>query len=477
MKKIWLTLAALCCLLFARAGAQAALPDGVYVPDDVSFSGGTGRVTITCPQVTAEDGVITARLVFSSPNYTRVTLDGVEYAAQHEGDTSVFEVIAPLNRAFEIAGLTTAMSQPHDVIYTLFIRLDAAREDEHSLPGLAYESSMALDYAKCFSVDWYEGGYALLTVEDGARYLTVPQGMPVPGGLDPAIVVLEKPLDRVYLAASSAMALFDRLDALESVRFCALQARDWTVDGAASAMEAGDMLYAGKYSEPDYELLLRADCDLAVENTMILHMPKAAEMLTLLGIPVLIDRSSYEQHPLGRLEWIRFYGALLDRTEEADAFFTEQKAAVEALSAVPSTGKTVAFFYIHTDGSAVVRGADDYIARMIALGGGVYAFSDMEGPDRGRASVILTMEEFYSVAMDADYLIYSTSIDKTVQSLDDLLARCPLLADFTAVREGRVYVTGDDLYQATDRAAGLILDVHDMLDGRQEGMTFLEKLN
>ncbi len=477
MKRIWLLLAAVCCLLWAVAGAESTLPDGEYVPDEVTFSGGTGRVSITCPRVTVEDGAATACLVFSSPNYSRVTLDGVEYPARHEGDTSIFDVPAPLNLSFDIAGLTTAMSQPHDVVYTLFIRLDEAAGDEALLPGLVHESRMRLDYAQCFSVDYYEGGYALLCVEDGARYLTVPEGMPVPEGLDPAIVVLRKPLSRVYLAASSAMALFDRLDALDAVRFSALQAEDWTVERAAAAMEEGRILYAGKYSEPDYELLLREGCDIAVENTMILHSPKVKELIGLLGIPVLIDHSSYEPHPLGRLEWIRFYGALLGREEEASAFFEAQKAAVEELSALPSTGKTVAYFYIHTDGSAVVRGADDYIARMIGLGGGEYAFADMEGPGRDRASVTLTMEDFYQAAVEADYLIYNTAIDKTVRSLQDLLARSPLLKEFRAVQEGHVFATGDDLYQATDRAAGLILDVRDMLDGRQEGMAFLEKLN
>ena len=475
MKKIWLMLAVIGCLLWTLAGAAGILSDGAYVPDGMSVSGGSGRVSITCPLLTVKDGAVTARLVFSSPNYTRVTLDGTAYPAQHEGDTSIFEVPVPLNRAFDVAGLTTAMSRPHDVVYTLFIRLAEAEEDG-ALPGLTWKSRMELSYAKCFSVDEYEGGFTLLRTEDGSRYLTVPEGASAPEGLDPAIIVLQKPLDRVYLASSSVMALLDRLDVLDSVRFSALKAEDWTVEHAAAAMESGRMLYAGKYSEPDYEMLLRENCGLAVENTMILHTPKVKEMLSLIGIPVLIDRSSYEPHPLGRLEWIRFYGVLFDREKEADAFFAEQKAAVEALSAMPSAGQTVAYFYIHTDGSAVVRGADDYIARMISLGGGVYAFPDMKEADRARASVSLTMEEFYHGAVDADCLIYNTSIDKTVRSLDDLLTRCPLLRDFKAVKEGRVFATGDDLYQATDRAAGLILDVRDMLDGREEGLTFLKKL-
>ena len=475
MKRALIALILFCCMLSAAALAETALQDGVYAPDDFTFSGGSGRVEISCPQVTVEGGAVTARIAFSSPNYTRVVVDGVEYAGEHTADASVFDVSAPLNRAFELTGTTTAMSQPHDILYTLFIRLDVAREGD--LPGLTYESSLALSYAEGFSVDYYEGGYALIDVKDGARYLAVPEDKAVPDGLDPAIVVLQKPLDKLYVANTSAMALIDRLDALDSVRFSGTPAEGWTIARAAEAMDEGRILYAGKYSEPDYELLLREGCDAALENTMLLHAPKVQELLELLGIPVFIDRSSYEEHPLGRVEWIKLYGALLDREREAEAFFDTRKAAVEALADIPPTGKSVAYFYISTDGSAVVRGANDYVARMIELGGGTYAFADMEASLRGHASVTVTMEDFYAAAVEADYLIYNASIDKTVESLDDLLTRSPLLADFAAVKEGRVYIAGDDLYQATDRATGLIEDIYHMLNGWEEGMVFLQKLN
>lgn len=54
---------------------------------------------------------------------------------------------------------------------------------------------------------------------------------------------------------------------------------------------------------PDYELILENDCDLAIESTMIYHSPEVKEQLESFEIPVLVERSSYEEHPLGRLEW------------------------------------------------------------------------------------------------------------------------------------------------------------------------------
>ena len=65
------------------------------------------------------------------------------------------------------------------------------------------------------------------------------------------------------------------------------------------------MYYAGKYNAPDYELILSKACDLAIESTMISHSPEVKEQLEQLGIPVLVERSSYESHPLGRMEWLK----------------------------------------------------------------------------------------------------------------------------------------------------------------------------
>ena len=82
-----------------------------------------------------------------------------------------------------------------------------AEADAHlALPGLEYESSMPLRYANQFSVDYYSGGYKLITVSGAERYLVVSEGAEVPEGLEPSIAVLQQPLDNIYLAASAAMA-------------------------------------------------------------------------------------------------------------------------------------------------------------------------------------------------------------------------------------------------------------------------------
>lgn len=352
------------------------------------------------------------------------------------------------------------------------------KDEAPQIPGLTYESEMELKYAQCFHVFYYNDGYALIDIKDDGQFLVVPEGKEAPADMDKSITVIQKPVSRIYLAATSAMALFNAIDGLDSIRLSGTQASGWYVDDAAQAMEDGKILFAGKYDEPDYELLINEDCDLAIESTMILHSPKVAEMIKELGIPVMIDHSSYETHPLGRTEWVKLYSVLLGKEKEAAAFFDDQAKVIEDLSGFTNTEKSVAYFYINTDGSAVVRTSDDYIPKMIEIAGGRYIFPDLKNTEGTGSSVRLTMEEFYNQAVNADYLIYNASIDSPITSIDDLLAKSDLFADFKAVKDGNVWCTGKQLYQATDIVGELIKDVHLMLtDGDEKDMTFLTRVS
>lgn len=345
------------------------------------------------------------------------------------------------------------------------------------IAGLTYKYAMNLTYATEFDVYYYEDGYKLLDVHEDKTYLVVPDGKDAPDGLDKDIVVLQQPTDHIYMAATAIMSLFDAMDALSNVKFSGVNASGWYIEDAKAAMEAGDMAYAGKYSEPDYETLINGDCNLAIESTMILHTPKVQEMIEDLGIPVFVDYSSYETHPLGRTEWIKLYGAMLNKEDEAKAFFDEQAQVIEKLKGFENTEKTVAYFYVNTDGSIVVRKSDDYIPSMIEIAGGRYVFKDLKNPDSNAPAVKLTMEEFYATAVDTDYLIYNGTIDGQVSSISELEAKSELFADFKAVKDGNVWYTGKNLYQATDTVGELIMDMHLMLTGGDANqMTFLEKM-
>lgn len=481
------------------------LADGTYTPDDFSWSGGSGHINITCGEIKIEDGQAYATIVFNSSYYTTVKVDGTSYDGLATEDSASFTIPVTLNKENAIIGTTTRMTTPHDIEYIITPYLEAAggekpagntenEEDTdgeatpaaaiaiaHTPPeisGLTYESQMELDYAKGFDVFYYQDGYAVINVYDSAQYLVVPEGKAAPEGLESQIKVLQQPLDNIYMAATSVMALFRAMDALADIRFAGMEADGWYVQEAAEAINNGTMLFAGKYSEPDYELLVDKGCDLAIESTMILHDPKVQEMIESLGIPVFIERSSYEAHPLGRTEWIKLYGVLVGKEDEAKTFFDKQAEIISQLADFQNTEKTVAFFYVDTNGTVVVRKSDDYIPSMIQIAGGRYIFSDLQNEESSSASVSLSMEEFYASAMNADYLIYNGTIDLPLSSVKDLLAKSELFAEFKAVKDGNVWTIGKDLYQSTDIVGQLIGDVHKMLTDDATGdMTFLKKVD
>ena len=674
--------------------ADAAAFPKTCKPAFFSFSGGTGKVTITCPEVTINsqtsnqisnqissqtstqingqisdgekdknrDKIAEAVLVFSSPHYEWVKSDGIEYLPENteesNRETSIFTIPALLDEEMKISALTTAMSEPHEIEYTIFISLNEETQDSPNtdalenidtsektdapekadapegtdtsektgaleksetsilpdsedeeiyerekpeshtapeIPGLTFVSEKELAYAEAFAVYNYRaaesgiaqdavsnntpGGVTIDSAGDtsgnittdaasdsstdglfrlidvygngGARYLLVPEGAEIPKELQKAlqqeqqktpqkeqqktlqneqkktlqqeqqktpqqeqqkalqqeqqktlrgekdspaninknkntdssaiigkITVLQAPLDNLYVAATSSMALFDAAGAISQVKLTGTDAKGWYIDAPRQALENGSMVYAGKYSAPDYELLTVSGCDLAVESMMILHTPEVKEKLEELGIPVFIDTSSSETHPMGRTEWVRLYGILTGHEKEADEFFEKQIEIFAESDSYTDTGKTTAFFSITSNGNVIVRAADDYIPKMISLAGGHYIFTDLTKGTGNSASVRLSMEDFYNTAKDADYLIYNATIEKPVGSIRELCSKFALLSEFKAVQEGHVWQVRSSLYQSPDIAARMITDLRRMLT-EQNGteMTFLEPVS
>lgn len=358
----------------------------------------------------------------------------------------------------------------------------AGRTDREKM-GLIYKSSMELQYAEHFSVDYYEGGYKLLKTMDNTEILIVPEGKGEPEALEQGMIVLHQPVRNLYLVSSAVMDIFDKLDALDTIRFSGQRKENWYVENAKKAMENGDILYAGKYDKPDYELIVAEKCSLAIENRMINHSPEVVEMLENFGIPAMIEYSGLEEHPLGRTEWVKFFGALVDKEDAAEKLFEEQVSVLEKISVHEKQKKSssqknqkVAFFFITSNGLVQVRQMSDYIPKMIGLAGGRYV-PDTGAPESGRSTLSMQMEEFYAGAKDADFLIYNSSIDGGVASVRQLVDKCPVLSDFKAVKKGQVWCTTNDMYQQSMSMGALLEDMHKMLQGgKEEEMKYLFRL-
>ena len=523
----------LCIWIMAAAGCAGQKPEQPASSEEatrcwatVTLEGGSGKASVESPcPVLERSGELLALITWSSSHYDFMIVDGEKILPVNTEGNSQFEI--PLKSSAESAGTsrteslpadcemqvqadTTAMSTPHLVDYTLSFRFFKTKEEAESagesqqeedstdatqeeaaatsdireapkLSGLQYLSKDENEYAQGFAIYRYENGYAVLAVDDGRCHLIVPEGAEIPEGTAEDLIILRQPLDRIYLAASAVMCQFDEIGAVDNVILSGLEKDGWYIKAAREAMEKGTLEYGGKYSAPDYERIVASGVNLAVESTMIHHTPKVQEKLEKLGIPVLIDRSSYESEPLGRAEWVKVYGLLTGHEEEAARAFEEQKSYVEELrgnteaastdasgsdSAAPQ--KTVAIFSINSTRQVVTRGAGDYFGKMVEIAGGTLS---TPATDAGRATQTVSMESFYAAAEQADILIYNASIEDAPEDLQQMCAKDNILTQFRAVKEGNVWCMRSSLYQNASRTGAIIRDLHAIVAGEADDET------
>ncbi len=170
----------------ARVESATTLADGVYTPDRFSWSGGTGKVQITCNKITIQNGQAYATLVFSSDHYQYVKASGNTYYTTKGGGTATVVIPVALNQNNRIIAMTDKMSTAHEIEYHIFMYLAAANggnstksnligsgnsdnqildEKAPEIMGLEYQSETKLEYAQYFKIYHYEKGIVLLEVD------------------------------------------------------------------------------------------------------------------------------------------------------------------------------------------------------------------------------------------------------------------------------------------------------------------------
>lgn len=493
MKK---TLAMIIALLLIITGCgqnteNKILADGEYVCE-VSLEGGSGKATVESPtEVVVKDGKIKVVVTWSSSNYDYMIVDGQKFLNEAStGEKSKFTIPVPeFDREFTVIADTTAMSTPHEIEYRLNVHGTGENDissKESTAPvinlgrasteGLSLTGSLELKYAKEFKVDFYEDSeknrYNFITIGSGDLEQSFLQSC------SDAVSQYETiKTDKTYLVSTSVMDLIASIGALDSIRLSGTKKEDWSIEEAQKAMESGSLLYAGKYSAPDYELLLSEGCNFAIENTMLYHNPEVYEKLKSLGITVMIERSSYESDPLGRLEWVKLYGVIYNKLDEATALFDEQEKRVNEVKAKEKTGKTVAVFSINSNGTVTVRRNGDYISSMIDLAGGIYVPKGLtdEG-DSNLSTMNITVEDFYAGAKDADLLIYNGTIEGNIDRKKELTEKMPLLGEFKAFKSGMIYCLPESFFQQSTSAADFIEDVNNILEGDTKKLSVLYRL-
>lgn len=339
---------------------------------------------------------------------------------------------------------------------------------------LVYDRSMELLYAKCFSVDYYKGGYKLISVIGGTKLLIVPEGMSVPSDTDGDTIVLRQPVKNILVSSTPTTSLINAIGALDAISMTTTDYDSWYINDVKNALSDKSMTYIGEYNAPDYEIITASGVDFAIFSAMLTG--DVAEQLKQLGIRIMLDRAAEEEHPLARVEWMKLYGAMFNMEEKAEQLVNEQIAYVDRISKAEAAGKSVAVFYITSKGALYARNAGDYMAKMVELAGGEYILSDTGIGQPGTTN--MEMEAFYDEAKDSDYIIYIWSVGGKPEKLDDLLAKNEILADMKAVRDGNVFCTAPDFFQISNTLGSMINDINLMLNSDENTgkLTYLFRL-
>lgn len=173
----------------SAVNASTTLKDGEYTPDSFSWSGGTSRVSLSCPKITVRGGQAYATIVFTSSKFDQLKANGSVYYKQGGGN-STFVIPVNLNANNTIIGRTTAMSQPHWIEYTIYVgkaesaeeaaKVQAARKEAAeaklkmsdtapTIIGLktkdGEEAKSDTTYAKYFKIFEYDQGVKLISID------------------------------------------------------------------------------------------------------------------------------------------------------------------------------------------------------------------------------------------------------------------------------------------------------------------------
>ena len=156
------------------------LKDGVYAPDNFSFSGGSGRARIVCTKVTVKNGKAYATIQFVSASgsptaYAYVKASGSIY---YSAGNSVFTIPVELNKNNRILGMTTKMSAAHEIEYTIFVELkdtnakpgsttksDTLSTEAPEIMGLTFLEEIKLEHAEYLKLFRYEDGIVLAEID------------------------------------------------------------------------------------------------------------------------------------------------------------------------------------------------------------------------------------------------------------------------------------------------------------------------
>ncbi|MFI3301700.1 MAG: ABC transporter substrate-binding protein [Rikenellaceae bacterium] len=244
--------------------------------------------------------------------------------------------------------------------------------------------------------------------------------------------VVRIPVRRAAIYSSVHASIIEMLgqeDAIVGV--CEVQYIDSEV--LQGRIRRGEIANLGESTSPNIERILDTESEVIISSPFKDTGYGAAEKL---GIPIIEGADYMEQHPLGRVEWIRFYGMLFGADSMANAIYDQTSREYIKLKelAQNTPHRPTVFSDTKYGGSWFVAGGESYSAVLFNDAGADYIFKD----DSGSGSIQMSFEQVLDRAIDADFWLIKY-YGKDNMSYQSLSSEYEPYANFGAFKRRRIY--------------------------------------
>lgn len=254
------------------------------------------------------------------------------------------------------------------------------------------------------------------------------------------------PAKRLVVFSSTHAAYLNRLGITDMiVGVAGGNIQEWFIKPIKDGLENNTIKDLGVADNPDYDQMVTLNPDLVVLVGGTGLWEKHAKKLDELGIPYVVSSEWLEDDPLGRFEWIKFFGILTGTESIANTIFEETEDSTESLfDSIKQNESPKAVWASVFNGIVYIPRNNSYVGQILKDANSDYVFSDIGGS----GSAEINIEEFVFRARNADIFVFSGSF---VNSTGEIISIHPLLAQIGPIQKCNVYSFQPWYWQSADK--------------------------
>jgi iron complex transport system substrate-binding protein len=318
------------------------------------------------------------------------------------------------------------------VLFFGFIQCKQSENNSNS----ALHPKNSIENASGFSLHQYDG-FSVVTVtnaypeaQENYRYVLHKKGVQIPDSLQ-QFTAIEVPIQKIIVTSTTHIPSLEMLDVLETL-VAFPNANYISSEKTRNRIDSGKIREIGSNQSLNTEVILDVAPDVIVGFSVDGDM-KTYRNLEKNGQTILFNSDWTEKHPLGKAEWIKFFGALYDLDEKATTIFNTIKKDYESAKALVSkttTKPTIFAGSVYKDQWYLPQG-ESWAAFFLNEAQGDYLWKD----SKGTGSLALSFETVLDQAQDADFWIGPGQFT----SIDEILNANPNYQYFKAVKNKNIY--------------------------------------